>query len=84
MNVIGVFDLNLDLLMLESFAEEQDVPDLVWVLVGGCSIDSASRISVSWSRCCSREELPIFSTTRCAMTSTRSSPCRWGCGEAAM
>ena len=47
MNVIGVFDLNLDLLMLESFAEEQDVPDLVWVLAGGCSVDSASRISVS-------------------------------------
>lgn len=29
MNVIGIFNLNLDLLSLESFFEELDTPDLV-------------------------------------------------------
>ena len=36
-NILGVFNLNLDLLTMESFVEEFDTPDLVWESQGPLS-----------------------------------------------
>ncbi|MGYP004710107101 len=50
MSVISVFNLNLDLLELEGFVEDLDVPDLVWVEERAVTVDNASMPSTSSSR----------------------------------
>lgn len=49
-SVISVFNLNLDLLELEGFVEELDVPDLVLVVGLAVTVDNASTLYTSCSR----------------------------------
>ena len=59
--MIGIFNLNLDLMSLESFFEDLDTPDLVYVFFFKCNgIGNVLPIQDSCTRSCCLEDWRIF------------------------